>query len=240
MAFLSKSVLVRLGLVGLAVVAASGCSLVRDDRYGALNVKIAWPEETRVIPSYAKSARVILQGSNGGFGNNYNDRFQIISRGTSNAHEDEVRFDQIIRRFDEDLPFIDHFVEVIFYSGSGGTGAVVASAQYSFRFRDYNWTHNFDVSPYVQSEIANLRFDGPFTVSLTGGPRTLLANGVDRFGRTIALPQRALLWEKVAGDAGDVTLEGVFTPTTTGSVQLRVTEVDGQVDPLITSITVTP
>lgn len=232
--------LLKFGVVGAAVVAAAGCSLVREDRYGTLLVEIDWPAETRVIPSYARSARVVVQGPGSGFGNEYGDRFQVISRSESGAYTDTVRFDQLIRRYEEDLPYIDHFVEVIFYSGSGGTGSVIASAQYSFRFRDFNWTHTFKVAPYVQSEIVNLRFDGPFTVSLSGGPRTLLANGVDRFGRTIALPQRALIWEVLAGDAATVTPEGVLTPTGTGSVQLRANEVDGQVDPLITTVTITP
>jgi hypothetical protein len=225
----------RYAVLASAFFALSGCGLVHDDQYGALLVNLDWPQETRAIPTYAKSARIILHDIDG-----YGDRVQIISRNSAAPHTDQIRFDTIPRRYSEEFPYYDHTVEVIFYTGSGGTGSVLASAFYTFRFRDFNWTHNFTVAPYTYSEIQALRIDGPFNVSMAGGSRTLQGTGLDAYQRIIPIPPRALLWEQIGGDAGTIDENGTVTPTKPGSITVRMSEADNAVDPVIGTISVSP
>jgi len=117
---------------------------------------------------------------------------------------------------------------------------VVATAPYTFRYREFNWNHTLNVSSYTAAEIVSLRVDGPFTVTLAGGARSLIGTGLDRFNRNLALPPRALRWELVGGDAGTITSDGVFTPVRQGSVQVRLYEADGSVEPAVATINVVP
>lgn len=235
----------RLSLLGVAAAAASGCGVLRNDTYGALLINIEWPEATRSIPSYARSARIVLNSPDD-FGGGWNDwgnfnrgRQQIVSRSQDGAYSQEIRFDDIVRRAREDLPYYEHFVEVLFYTGSGGTGSVVATARYTFRYRDFNWTHDMRVAPFTDSELVALRYDGSPTLPVNT-TRALVANGVDGFNRTIALPPRALNWELISGAGATLTPDGTLNATQTGTVTVRVTEVDNSVDPLTFTINVVP
>ncbi len=210
-----------LALVGLSVFALlGGCS--SDNKSGppsltgTLSVQINWPSRSRYVPPYANS--VVLELT---ITQTNEVRALTVNRGPSDdSHTGQVTFP-------DPVPAGSHLLAIKAYTGSDGTGELVATGTRVVNISAKKTT-TVNVSADLNSVIDAVFIDNAPATFQAGNQITLVGHAEDANGQTLMLPPGALQWSILSGGAfaSINAVTGLFTAHAAGQVTVQLAEPD--------------
>ncbi|MER3496069.1 MAG: hypothetical protein C4320_04250, partial [Armatimonadota bacterium] len=176
---------------------------------GAIAIRVAWPQNPgRVIPANAQSIRI--QVERGG---------ETFDTRTLNRPANQTSF--------SDLPVGDVTVTAEAFEGTGGTGALLASATMDVHVVE-NTTAN--VALTLVSELASLT-SVPSTISLSiGGNSTPRIGALNSLGEIVLLSPSTLTFTSSDPSVATVSAAGEVSGVQEGTGVVTVTESDSGLD----------
>lgn len=211
------------------LVAACGCASTAEvlgiPVRGKIQLSIDWPQADRSLPSYAESVVATLRPRY------RHDEIQVSNR-PGGGGLSQILFLDLKREDEYDYDeFQQYRVDVGAYTGPNGTGDLLAYSTFYVQFDTFRYTRDVVVAPNLNLNISRLTIERPRNVRV--GDRVQLDGfALDRAGRTLLLPIRALRWELVSGEGANLSADGVLTVTQPGNVRVRLRETDNNIPPV--------
>lgn len=200
----------------LAGCGGSGSS--SPDTVANATFRIAWPQRTRdaiTTPlTSAQSARITFPKASA----NQTDVVVDVDRDPAklDAYEGVYTVPQPVRR---DLVMM----MATFYSNASQSGTVVGTAAGTATLT----SGSVEVGSVVMNgTVRSVSVVPPGTIDIKSDPVQLQFSATDSANQAVAISTGSAKWTLASGTAGTLTADGIFTPTSVGSVQVTVA-VDG-------------